>query len=325
MDHITNGKTLGDTLLRRVQEATSPIIWTRLNKQRDRETAAGVERRLHAMLYRVAYGWTVVPAAYPVDAYGEDWPPICSCRKGDRCETPGKHPVGNWGEDTIPTAPGVAQTAVNFIVERDANVAILTGRRSGGLVVADVDPRSGGTLDTLWSLGWPQDTVIEQTGGGGWHLFYHADDLPSVDAYAMGVEVKGDGKLIIASPSWHKWRRRYEWLPGHAPWEIALAPLPDSIAEDIRSRTPAPTTSRMTRTPVGDGSEPNWYYSHAETVEKATRLLNWAIRNTRLDDQQREHRNNMAYRLGFQLGSLGLSDDEVAAIGALYTEAVRDE
>jgi hypothetical protein len=97
--------------------------------------------------------------------------------------------------------------------------------------------------------------------------------------------------------------------------------VPAEIAEVCRDIViPERTT---TRTVEGDGTEPAWVYSPPETLEKVRRLLNWAIRNTAHDDPNRTSRNNMAFKLGLQLGSIGMSDDEVAAIGALYEEAVR--
>ena len=149
---------------------------------------------------------------------------------------------------------------------------------------------------------------------------WFADDLRSLPTYAEGVEFKAEGAQVIASPSLHESGRRYGWLDGHAPWEIAVAPLPDHILEDVRNRAPARTA---TRPPISDGSEPAWYYSRAETVRMVTNLLNKAIRTADLNTPQREHRDPTAYLLGLQLGSLGLSDSEIAAIGALYEKAVR--
>jgi bifunctional DNA primase/polymerase-like protein len=86
--------------------------------------------------------------------------------------------------------------------------------------------------------------VIEQTGGGGHHAYYtSADDVPNVPNYGNGLEIKSEGALVIAAPSRHANGRRYEWLPGHAPWEIAVASLPDAIINDLRNRPRANTSS----------------------------------------------------------------------------------
>jgi hypothetical protein len=91
------------------------------------------------------------------------------------------------------------------------------------VLAGDVDPRHGGSLDTLWALGWPQRTPIEQTGGGGWHVYVQCppDGLPSVDGYAPGVELKADGKLVIVAPSVYWDGTPYRWLV--SPWECAPA------------------------------------------------------------------------------------------------------
>jgi hypothetical protein len=133
------------------------------------------------------------------------------------------------------------------------NVSLLTGPRSG-VVVADVDPRHGGTLAALWERGWSPDTPTARTGGGGWHVFALCPPggLRSMDAYAPGVELKGGGKQIILPPSLHPLHRHYEWLEGHAPWERAVAPLPESVVADVRARAGA--ASR--RTAQGAASDP---------------------------------------------------------------------
>jgi hypothetical protein len=299
-----------------VEQVIGPEQWERLIEPKRWDPTDDVEARIYGLYYRAVLGWTALPAAQPV---WRDDEVICSCRKGEWCLTPGKHPFGAWNEEILPTAPSVEETIRRFRND-PRTVAVLCGQRSGGLVVGDVDPRHNGRLQTLWDFGWPQDTPTELTGGCGYHVYVHADDLPSAPTYAEGVEVKGDGALVISTPSLHSSGNRYAWLPGHAPWEVSLAELPAEVVADIRQ--PARTTSH---TVEGDGSEPNWYYAPEETARMVTNLLNKAIRDTAFDHPDREHRNNMAVKLGFQLGSMGLSDDEVAAIGALYEEAVRGE
>ncbi len=106
--------------------------------------------------------------------------------------------------------------------------------------------------------------------------------------------------------------------------ETSARYTPDQLAEVCKDIVVPDHIPSSTASYTSDGSEPNWYYSREETERMVTNLLNKAIRDTALDKPDREHRNPTAFRLGFQLGSLGLSDDEVAAIGALYDEAVHD-
>ena len=76
----------------------------------------------------------------------------------------------------------------------DANVGVVTGRVSG-IVVLDVDPRSGGgpALGALQErCGTLPATVEVRTGGNGRHLWFSCDEeLPSA-VLAPGLELKAE-------------------------------------------------------------------------------------------------------------------------------------
>jgi hypothetical protein len=110
----------------------------------------------------------------------------------------------------------------------DANVGIVTGRVSG-IVVLDVDPRSGGDsallgLEERWGALPP--TLEVQTGGGGRHLWFSSDEaLPSA-ILASGLEVKAERSVVIAPPSVHATGHRYLWIAGRSPDDLTAAPVP---------------------------------------------------------------------------------------------------
>lgn len=117
-----------------------------------------------------------------------------------------------------------------FARQPDANVGIVTGRVSG-LVVIDVDVQHGGpaslaALEAEWGLMPP--TVEALTGGGGRHLYcrHPGGTVPNRVAIRPGIDVRGDGGCVVAPPSVHPNGRHYAWIAGHAPGELALAPLP---------------------------------------------------------------------------------------------------
>ncbi len=218
------------------QQYIPRIVWSQPNADTD-------TTRDFASWYWYRFGWLVLPAHRPCRDYAVSHAVAlrCTCPKGAGCPCIGKHPIGEWRT--------VEHDADGWTRWRWAkphvNIALLTGRRSR-VVVADVDPRHGGALDALWALGWSQDTVAARSGGGGWHVFAQCPPggLPSIDAYASGIEFKADGKLVILPPSSHRTQhptnpmllRRYHWLPGRAPGERAVAPLPESVIADIRAR-----------------------------------------------------------------------------------------
>jgi hypothetical protein len=100
-----------------------------------------------------------------------------------------------------------------------------------GIVVVDVDVRHGGpdsVADAEARSGPLQATVEAATGGGGRHLYYVHPGPVMANRVAMrpGVDLRGDGGCVVAPPSVHPNGRRYTWVTGRAPGDVALAPLP---------------------------------------------------------------------------------------------------
>lgn len=86
------------------------------------------------------------------------------------------------------------------------SIAIITGAISG-IVVVDVE--NGGSIDDL------PKTVMSQTGGGGWHLFYKYDLKHPVKNYGRIcnlTDIRGDGGYVIVPPSLHQSGNHYSWL-----------------------------------------------------------------------------------------------------------------
>jgi len=112
-----------------------------------------------------------------------------------------------------------------------ANVGVVTGRVSG-IVVLDVDPRSGGALalgalEERW--GALPATLEARTGGRGRHLWFSFDDELSSAVLAPGLELKAERSVVIAPPSVHATGHRYVWIPERGPDELTPARLPESL------------------------------------------------------------------------------------------------
>ena len=80
-------------------------------------------------------GWAVVPL-HTLTGDG------CSCGRLD-CSSPGKHPRIKTGADHSAASTDAEQISQWWSLWPDANIGLVTGRRSG-LLVVDVDPRHGG-------------------------------------------------------------------------------------------------------------------------------------------------------------------------------------
>ncbi len=161
---------------------------------------------LEAALDYLAGGWSVIPAA-------------------ER----GKRPIVRW-QPFQDGPPSEAQVRRWFKRWPNANLAVVTGAVSG-IVVLDVDPGHGGrgSLAALEDRhGGLPDTVEASTGGGGRHVYFaHPGyEVRNRADMAKGLDLRGDGGVIIVPPSIHPLGKAYRWRPDHAPDEIALAPLP---------------------------------------------------------------------------------------------------
>jgi Virulence-associated protein E/Bifunctional DNA primase/polymerase, N-terminal len=123
----------------------------------------------------------------------------------------------------------------------EANIGIATGAVSG-IVVLDIDPRNGGdaSLAELERVHGPlPETVSVATGGGGRHLYFAASEgaLRSGDL-ADGVEVKADGRYVIAPPSVHPGGEEYRWV--NSPDKTKLAPLPEWVRPRAKTKPAKP-------------------------------------------------------------------------------------
>jgi len=166
----------------------------------------------------------------------------CDCWNAD-CKSPGKHPhylKGILENGILDATDDPERLKQLFEKWPNANIAIRAGQDTG-IMVLDIDPRNEGS-ESLAQLvdqyGPLPNTVTEDTGGGGLHYFFHYKDKPipnrtGLNGILPGVEVKGDGGAVVVCPSLHYSGKRYQWQPGHAPGEIAMAPPPTWLLELI--------------------------------------------------------------------------------------------
>ncbi|MHB1844757.1 MAG: bifunctional DNA primase/polymerase [Deltaproteobacteria bacterium] len=164
----------------------------------------------------------------------------CTCMKGKRCSSPGKHPR---------TAHGLKDATLDPKVIRrwwhrwpNANVGITTG---DGLLVLDVDPRHGGRK-TLLALerrhGKLPEIARALTGGGGFHLLLrYPKELTitnSASKLGDGLDVRADGGYVVVEPSIHASGRPYRWKSGSPPSTRAVPKAPAWLLDAISKREP---------------------------------------------------------------------------------------
>jgi hypothetical protein len=123
-----------------------------------------------------------------------------------------------------------------------ANVGIATGE-SSGLIVLDIDPRSGGSTD---GLDVPA-TLTARTGGGGNHYVYSAPGARRGRKYRPGVDIKADGGYIVAPPSSHPLGGAYAWVDPSVP----VAPAPAWLLEATAPEAPVRVQTALATTGAG--------------------------------------------------------------------------
>ena len=120
------------------------------------------------------------------------------------------------------------------------------GLATGKIVVVDIDPKNGGTQDSIKELGLP-DTLTVLTGSGGFHLYYLNTGLDihnSASKLAKGVDIRGWGGYVILPPSIHPNGNSYKWLN-----DGDITPFPKHIREklDEIKRATGGTGNRFTQ------------------------------------------------------------------------------
>ncbi|MHB8537691.1 MAG: bifunctional DNA primase/polymerase [Candidatus Dormibacteria bacterium] len=246
-----------------------------------------------AALGYAARGWLVFPC------HGMASDGHCTCGKRG-CRTPGKHPRPvRWLLEATTAADTVRGWWRRW---PDSNIGVVTGRRSG-LLVIDVDPRHGGD-DALAALEQENDqlpeTVEAVTGSGGRHILFAYPSQHvirnSASLVGLGIDVRGEGGYIVAAPSGHVSGRGYAWEAAHHPTDVALAPPPAwllaLLAAGRNGRHPAPPLEesipegRRSASMVSLAGSMRRRGANADSILAALRIENAARCHPPLDDDE---------------------------------------
>lgn len=130
------------------------------------------------------------------------------------CKERGKSPAfKNW-QTSATTDPEAIKTI--WTRNPQYNIAIATGSTSNGLIIVDVDNHDVNGADSLaeWERknGKLPETATVLTGSGGVHYYYWAQEpIHGATGVLPGVDIRGEGNLIVAPPSVHPNGNKYEW------------------------------------------------------------------------------------------------------------------
>jgi P4 family phage/plasmid primase-like protien len=203
------------------------------------------EKLLRGSTWYADNGWKILPC-HGIDDTGR-----CTCNQphGEPKDV-GKHPaIGEWN---VRASNDSSVTSAWWNNNPNYNIGVFC--QPSGFFVIDVDPRSGGVesfekFDEEVGAGALPKTVMAYTGTythkgksvRGRHIFYKVDQeeqlLGNLKSLGLsGIDIKHNGYVMLA-PSRHGSGVNYEWVEGHAPWEIEMAKAPEELLAVVRKRS----------------------------------------------------------------------------------------
>jgi hypothetical protein len=236
---------------------------------------------LTAALAYARHGMPVLPVHTPDPRGG------CSCDKGVRCDSPGKHPRLRHGLNEASTDPRLIELWWRRWPE--ANLGLRTGI---AMDVADIDSAEGwhGLIHLLGGVLPPGPRV--RTGGGGWHLWFHPMGFGNRVRLLPGLDWRGVGGYVLAPPSRHIRGADYRWVRGPGD-DLPVGP---AVLRDLIRGPVAPLTA-LTHRPITNPER----YGQAALAAESDRVASAPV-GTRNDTL-----NRAAFALGRLVGA-GLLD-----------------
>lgn len=213
----------------------------------------------HVDYYR-DLGFGLVPLHTMVEVNGKL---ICSCLDVE-CPASGKHPNAKLARHGLKDASSDPEILKRYFPGIGAqNIGIATGAVSG-IFGLDIDKKYDGekSLQELEEkYGQLPNTMWWKTGGGGKHMLFRHSGKPisnSAGVLGRGIDVRGDGGMLVAPPSLHASGARYAF-PSKKGMRAAIAPPPPwllSLLEQKRDAQAAMGTGRLPVSKIANGKVP---------------------------------------------------------------------
>jgi P4 family phage/plasmid primase-like protien len=162
---------------------------------------------------------------------------------------------GSWKifQQHLPT-----EDDLNCWIEKDAQIAIIGGAVSGGLIILDFDVPAKWLEWQALAGGHYEHLPVQQTGGGGFQIAWRCPDpgkndklawIPDAskfDGRSIAIETRGEGGYAIIAPSLHPSGNHYQMIQG----SFAQIPLlsqtqSDMLVDYARSLCEAPYTTQQ--------------------------------------------------------------------------------
>lgn len=115
----------------------------------------------------------------------------------------------------------------------DANIALITGKLSG-VIVVDIDTKEGQKNINEFL---PDTFILPTTrtpSGGGHYFFKYRHGLRNKARVIEGTDIRTDGGYAIIPPSRNGNGKKYEWLKGLKITEVNLPEIPDFLFDVLK-------------------------------------------------------------------------------------------
>ncbi len=182
--------------------------------------------------------------------------------------------------------------------------------------IVEADVRAGG-VEALTQFCKLHDidlshTVRAVSASSGLH--YYLRDEPGLRraiGFLPGVDFLASGAGAVVVPPSHRKDGQYQWVPGHAPWECAMAEMPVALREAIEQNSPKGTAYAYKNRPAGYSSAPR-----SRSVSDPEAYVQ-AVRHKAKDEvsalklgQRRDGLNRVSFTLGQFVGGGYVSRSE---------------
>lgn len=264
-------------------------------------------------MYLANLGYKILPVHGIVDGR-------CTCgnpHSGKR-NSAGKHPtITEWPERAT---TDTGELNAWFKDHDELNYGIYMA--GSGIVAIDIDVKDGGwnswfRLDAACDAEFPE-TIQVRTGrklyqgkpDTGAHMYFHAGENLAYPANLSKVGFDSidlrHNAYVLGPGSMHQSGIRYEWEPGHAPWEIEVREIPETALGYLMP-TKAKPGRKTSDVSIGDDEwKANWSTLAGKEI-KATPYAKTALRNAAKELSTMtpgSGRNNALNAKAFSMGRL---------------------
>jgi Bifunctional DNA primase/polymerase, N-terminal/AAA domain/Primase C terminal 1 (PriCT-1) len=229
---------------------------------------------LQAALDYLSRGWSAI-ALCPPDHRGV---PITH---HERCEKPGKVPLGKWAEYQT-RLPTEAELRRNWKESPAANVGVVLGAVSG-IIGIDIDSIEGDVMLHELARGDLPATLMFCTGrDDSFRLLYQLPknhDAPTIPIRSKDgkepLKILGNGSQTVMPPSVHPNGATYSWVHERGLNEIEIAPAPKWLLDLLKSKSskntaavPAQGKHLATGSPIPEGGRDNHLFLIASAMRR---------------------------------------------------------